>query len=64
MRVPLKERGRSVPRTLKSLYEDHMKFATKGKGNIKLAKHYNNVIAPAFFDIPITQVSKTQDNSN
>ncbi len=54
MSVP---RGRSVPRTLNTLYEDHMNFATKGKGIIKLAKHYNNVIAPYFFDIPITQVS-------
>lgn len=40
--------------TLATAYTD---FLTKGKGDIKVAKEYYNVIAPPFFDVPLSQVS-------
>lgn len=43
-------------RTLKSLKEDYDRFIASG-GDVKHAKHYNNVICPFFFDIPLDQVN-------
>ncbi len=43
-------------RSLESLAEDHRKFLTQGKGNLKVAKLYNNVISDTLFDIPLTNV--------
>ena len=57
MRTPVKERGRAPLRSLDTLASDHLQFQTIGKGNLKNAKHYNNVIGNAFFDIPLSQVS-------
>ena len=56
MKKPLSERGRSPSRTLESLERDYLQFSTKGEGNIKNAKHYNNVIASSIFNIPLSQV--------
>ncbi len=46
-------------RSLESLAEDHRKFLTQGKGNLKVAKLYNNVIGDTLFDIPLTNVDST-----
>ncbi len=35
---------------------DLAKFLDEGKGNLKKAKMFNNVIAPRFFNIPIDHV--------
>ncbi len=43
-------------RSLESLAEDHRKFLTQGKGNLKVAKLYNNVISDTLFDTPHTNV--------
>lgn len=56
MKTPLRERGRSPCRTLESLQRDYLQFSTKGGGNIKNAKNYNNVISSAMFSIPVSQV--------
>lgn len=45
-----------LKRTLETLKEDHRRFLTEGKGNLKKAKEYNNCINEPFFDIPIDQV--------
>lgn len=60
MKVPRGERGRSEPRTLQSLQRDCQAFETAGKGDLKQAKMYNNVISHYFFNIPIHQVSKQE----
>lgn len=46
------------PRTLESLQEDYSKFLKVGKGDLKVAKMYNNVIQPYLFDIPLDRVIK------
>ena len=56
LKIPLSDRGRSPDRTLQNLKSDNHKFLLTG-GNIKNAKHFNNVIDKAMFDIPLTQVS-------
>ena len=56
LKIPLSDRGRSPDRTLQNLKSDNHKFLQAG-GNIKNAKHFNNVIDKAMFDIPLTQVS-------
>ena len=43
-------------RSLATLERDHMNFITIGKGDIKKAKEYKNVIGSRFFDIPLVQV--------
>ncbi|XP_078699179.1 uncharacterized protein LOC144926373 [Branchiostoma floridae x Branchiostoma belcheri] len=44
------------PRTLDNLAADHQRFMQEGKGNIKKAKLYSNVIAPVMFNVPVDQV--------
>ena len=56
MAQPLQDRGRSQPRTLEGLQEDYQRFQAAG-GRLRNAKLYHNVIAPHFFDIPLSQVS-------
>ena len=59
MAQPLKDRGCSQPRTLESLQADYHRFQAAG-GRLRNAKLYHNVIAPHFFDIPISQVSTNE----
>ena len=56
MKRPLQERGPAPLWSLHTLQRDYLQFHAVGKGNIKNAKHYNNVIGKPFFDIPLTQV--------
>ena len=56
MKHPLHERGPAPVRTLSTLQRDYLQFCTQGKGNLKNAKNFNNVIGQPFFDIPLTQV--------
>lgn len=56
MAQPLKDRGRSQLRTLEGLQADYHRFQAAG-GHLKKAKLFHNVIAPHFFDVPISQVS-------
>ena len=46
----------SPSRSLETLRRDYENFLTQGKGDLKKAKEYNNVIGPYFFDIPLDQV--------
>ena len=57
MKVPREERGKCLPRTLDSLDADYLRFQASGKGDIRRAKEYNNVIGRFFFNIPPSQVS-------
>ena len=57
MKVPREQRAVCAPRTLDALQADLLRFKTAGKGNIKVAKNYNNVISHYFFPIPINQVN-------
>ncbi len=50
-------RGSFQLRTLESLRDDHRRFMTAGKGNLKAAKNYNNIIGEILLDIPLTHVS-------
>ena len=43
-------------RTLFNIKANHAEFLTKGKGDIKKAKFYGNVISKNFFDIEIDKV--------
>ena len=63
LKIPLSVRGRSLNRTLQTLRSDHDKFLQAG-GNIKNAKHFNNVIDKAMFDIPLMQVRHKNDMLN
>ena len=56
MKKPLNQRRRSPSRTLDSLQRDYLQFSNQGGGNLKNAKHHNNVIASTLFNIPISQV--------
>ena len=53
---PLKDRGRSEPRTLEGLQADYDRFLSDG-GHLRNAKLFHNVIASHFFDVPISQLS-------
>ena len=50
------ERGKLPLRTLDSLKADYLRFETIGKGDIRQAKNFNNVIGPVFFNVPLSQV--------
>ena len=51
------ERGKYPARTLESLQADHLRFESIGKGDIRQAKYYNNVIGSSFFSVALlTQV--------
>ena len=63
LKIPLSVRGRSLDRTLQTLRSDHDKFLQAG-GNIKNAKHFNNEIDKAMFDIPLMQVTHKNDMLN
>ena len=56
LKIPLSARGYSEGRSMDSLKEDHQRFLTEGRGNIKKAKDYFNCIDDPFFAIPIDQV--------
>ena len=60
LKIPLTERGHSMTRTLQTLCDDYSRFISQGGGYIKMAKKYNNVIGPYFFDIPLENVSYLQ----
>ncbi len=51
------KRGSFPARSLESLQEDHARFLSEGRGNLKVAKNYNNVIGVALFQIPLSNVS-------
>ena len=51
-RVPRKERCEITPRTLTSLQTDLHCFQMVGRGDMKVAKNYNNVISQYFFHHP------------
>jgi hypothetical protein len=36
---------------------DYLRFESQGKGDIRKAKDYYNVVSRGFFDIPVNQVS-------
>lgn len=55
--VPSKRKKQPVLRDLHTLAVAHSDFASKGGGNITLAKNYFNAIARLFFNIPLNQVS-------
>ena len=44
-------------RSLESLSSDHCRYLLEGRGDVKKAKLYNNVISVQFFNIPLDQVS-------
>ncbi|XP_057300002.1 uncharacterized protein LOC130630499 [Hydractinia symbiolongicarpus] len=56
MQKPKAEREAVTQRTLKSLTDDLLAFRQSG-GDIKNAKHFNNVIHERLFNIPIDQVA-------
>ena len=56
LKQPRHARGKLPPRTLDSLQADYLQFATTGKGDIRKAKEFNNVIGPVFFNVPLSQV--------
>lgn len=60
IKVPLQARGPAPLRSLGTLQRDYLQFNSIGKGNLKNAKHFNNVIGKPFLDIPLTQVSQRQ----
>lgn len=45
-----------VARSLQTLDHDLDRFTREGRGNIKVAKLYNNVIRERLFDVPLNQV--------
>ena len=53
---PSESAAPSQPRSLQTLADDFARFSAEG-GNVDKAKQYNNAVAPAFFDIPIDQVT-------
>ena len=55
MAIPRERRGVQQARTLETLQSDLQKFMSTG-GNLKVAKEFNNVIGPAQFSVPLTQV--------
>ena len=55
MKVPREDRPEVPVRTLDTLQADLLRFQTAGKGNIKTAKQFNNVIGPQF---PLTRYIK------
>ena len=59
MAQPLLDRGRSQPRTLEGLQADYNSFQAGG-GCLRNTKLHHNVIAPHFFDVPISQVYKSK----
>ena len=62
MKISRRERfsDNTASRSLDTLQADHLQFATKGKGDTKQAKNYNNVIRPYMLDVPLTQVNEKQ----
>ena len=54
---PPSQRGSFPARSLDSLEQDHSRFLSQGKGNLKLAKNFNNVIGEVLFHIPLSNVS-------
>ena len=56
LKTPLSVRCQQPGRSLDTLDQDYKKFMTVGKGDIKVIKLYNNVIAPAIVKISIYKV--------
>ena len=55
MGIPADARRESQLRSLQTLQDDYGAFMAAG-GDIRRAKHFNNVIAPYFLEIPLDQV--------
>ena len=64
MKQPRQERGTLQPRSLDSLEADYLRFQGDGKGDIRKAKEYKNVIGQVFFNIPLSQVSSLIESRN
>ena len=54
LKLPQHERGKLPPHIPDSLHADYLQFETTGKGDIRQAKNFNNVIGPVFFNVPGT----------
>ncbi|KAI8495260.1 hypothetical protein Bbelb_272460 [Branchiostoma belcheri] len=50
------QRLRLPPRTLENMAQDYWEFLHEGRGNIKHAQNYHNIISPPMFRVPIEQV--------
>lgn len=55
LKIPLSQRGHFLLRSLDSLQKDHQRYLSAG-GDIRKAKYHNNVLGPAFFNIPLEKV--------
>ena len=53
---PVVQRGSFPARSLESLKADHTRFTSQGRGKLRQAKNFNNVIGEAIFDIPLDNV--------
>lgn len=58
--TPTDTRGLSEQRTLTKIKEDYQRFVAAGAIH-EHAKEFNNVMAPHFFDIPISQVQHSHN---
>lgn len=55
LKIPLSVCNKSPARSLDTLKADYDKFTSCGS-DLRKAKHYNNVIRPALFNIPLENV--------
>ncbi len=55
--LDFRTKGRYQEWSLLTLQKVHSNFMSKAGGNLKQAKHFNNVIGDYFFDIPLENVS-------
>ena len=63
LQKPPSAREESPLRTLETLERDFKAFQEKGKGDISVAKEYNNVIRQRMLDIPLDMVkAHAQEN--
>ncbi len=63
LKIPRQDRGRHTLRTLPGITEDLNRFLASG-GNIKNAKHFNNVMGSHFFDVDLDNVSTILINND
>ena len=57
MHLPKNQRGEAQKRTLDGMREHLREFKDKGRGDLKKAKSFFNVIYEPLLEIPIDQVS-------
>jgi len=57
MHLPKSQRGEAQKRTLDGMREHLREFKDKGRGDLKKAKSFFNVIYEPLLEIPIGQVS-------